>query len=70
MRPRLVLILCLLAPGLAACFDRAHDPHFLPWQGSVYPGDSDAVMQYSTNPYRAPDAPPYWPGALGGGGMN
>ena len=60
------LTLALAALSLDACFDRAHDPHFLPYQ-SVWPGNSPGVMQYSTNPYPAPDAPPLMPGPGGAG---
>lgn len=35
-----------------------NDPHNLPY--SLWPSDSPAVMQYSTNPYPALNAPPLY----------
>ena len=69
MRNAIVIpVLAVSALGLGACLGPEHDPHFLPWQNSVYPGNSPGVMQYSTNPYPAPDAPPLWTPRVGPGG--
>ncbi len=56
-------VLALSAFGLSGCLGPEHDPHFLPYH--IYPANSPGVFQYSTNLYRAPDAPPLWPGQAG-----
>ena len=58
-------VLALSALVLSGCLGPEHDPHFLPYQWALYPSNSPGVMQYSTNPYPAPNAPPYSPGQAG-----
>jgi hypothetical protein len=68
--PKAVVIAALVvaAASLGACaVSPEHDPHFLPYQYSLWPGNSPGVMQYSTNPYPAPNAPPLAPGTAGAG---
>jgi hypothetical protein len=65
-KPVTVLALVFVAACLGACLGPEHDPHFLPYEYSLYPGNSPGVMQYSTNPYPAPNAPPLMPGQAGG----
>ncbi len=51
--------LALAATTLGACVVAPeHDPHNLPY--SLWPSDSPAVMQYSTNPYPSLTAPPLY----------
>jgi hypothetical protein len=48
-----------LAAGLGACHvPPENDPHNLPY--IVFPSDSPAVYQYSTNPYPSLTAPPLY----------
>jgi hypothetical protein len=61
-------MLAAAAASLGACMiSPERDPHNLPYQWSLWPGNSPGVAQYSTNPYPALNAPPLNPGAAGAG---
>jgi hypothetical protein len=62
----IALALASVATNLGGCaVSPENDPHNLPY--SVMPGGSStAVMQYSTNPYPALNAPPLYGPPAGG----